>query len=181
MEAPVISAIITVSGALLGAFGGAYLANRFADTRYVKQIQAEKGRDENKLLIAKGEELYLALSKWKRQNYFYFFAKVGYLNNQMTQDEHEALINERVDPNVHDNVDSLTGFYFPELSADLKVITDRQTSANCTFISIVDNLASITKADFATKKNIIDKDGVFVSQKIDDLREKLRKKIMVSE
>lgn len=178
MEAPVISAIITVSGALIGAFGGAYLANRFADSRYVKQIQAEKDRDEKKILIAKGEELYLALSKWKRQNYFFFLARVGFLNNQMTQDEHESLINSRVDPSVHDTVDSLTGFYFPAFTSDLKVITDRQDSANNTYKSIMDNLARISNEELVAKNLSIDEDGVFVSQKISDLRERLRAEIM---
>ena len=49
--------LLTPFVGLVGAFGGALLANHFADVRWQKQIEYESKKDSLKVIRDKGEEL----------------------------------------------------------------------------------------------------------------------------
>lgn len=58
--------IITPLVRLVGAFGGAFLANHFADERWQKQVQYEASKESLKVVRDKGEELYTLCCRWEK-------------------------------------------------------------------------------------------------------------------
>ncbi|WP_157962104.1 hypothetical protein [Rahnella sp. NRRL B-41462] len=117
---PLIQSVITVSGALIGAFGGAYLANRFAEVRYRKQVDREDEKERTKFYREKGEELYLILSKWRKEHYFLQTGRMCFLQGTYTKDQLKDLINSHVDPETHVKAGVLIALYFIDFEERLK-------------------------------------------------------------
>lgn len=65
------SSIIPGGIGVIGALGGAFLANIFAEKRWAKQIAYEKGREKINIIREKGEELHLLLSQWGKSTLIY--------------------------------------------------------------------------------------------------------------
>ncbi|EFE3303431.1 hypothetical protein F6362_12960 [Escherichia coli] len=56
--------LITSFIAVLGALGGAWVANIFNEKRFQAQASLEKETQNKKLILGKAEELYLLLTTW---------------------------------------------------------------------------------------------------------------------
>lgn len=131
MEPQVISAIITVSGALIGAFGGAHLANHFAERRFEKQTIADVEKEKKKLLGEKVEELHVLISKWSKYIANINIARLSYLAGKITNDSYKDLVGKMdVESGVHDRIEALIYIYFPEFDNHLKQVRELLSTCN---------------------------------------------------
>lgn len=120
MEIQIITSIFGVSGALIGAFGGALLANHFAEKRFLKQAKQDAEKEKKKLLISKTEELHILISKWSKYIYTLHIYRQRMLLNEMTlSDFYIKSAALKLEDGVHDRLEALIYLYFPSFEPDL--------------------------------------------------------------
>lgn len=120
METQIITSLLGVSGALIGAFGGALLANHFAEKRATKQAQQDAAKEKKKLLISKTEELHILISKWSKFISNLQNNRLRLLSGKISlSDYHDNVVALELENGVHDRLEALIHLYFPSLEADL--------------------------------------------------------------
>ncbi|NUL39395.1 hypothetical protein [Kosakonia sacchari] len=120
METQIITSLLGVSGALIGAFGGAFLANHFAEKRFLKQAQQDAEKEKKKLLMSKTEELHILISKWSKFiSNLHLYRRSMLLNKITLHDYYTSTAALELENGVHDRLEALIYLYFPSFEADL--------------------------------------------------------------
>lgn len=122
--------IFTALVALAGAFGGAYLNNRFTDKRWEKQISHEREKEERILLRSKGEETFKLLKKWEKELFIFHSSRIAFLQKNIQKNEMEKNIDGTVNVSTHGELSVLIDLYFSELSKDLEAIHKQVSKVN---------------------------------------------------
>lgn len=116
------AALITGVAGVVGALGGAYLANLFAEKRWSEQVKHDLEKDKKKIMREKGEEALITFKKWEKELYFFNASRIGYIQGAISEESLNKTIDEKVDPTTHGILDVLVSIYFNELYDDLKMI-----------------------------------------------------------
>ena len=140
------AAVITGLAGLTGALGGSLLTNFFAEKRWDKQVKAESDKESRKLMREKGEQTFFALTKWSKEIYFFYSARLGYLQGSITEDVLDQVIKDKINSSTHGEVDVLIKLYFPNFKVDVDAIFEKLDACNKVFgLSEAGNLSK-TKA-----------------------------------
>lgn len=121
-EITLITAAVGSTTALLGAFGGAFLANSFAEKRLAKQIEHEQIKEKRNLLKQKGEEAYFTLKNREQEFSVIYTMRIAYLQSKLSVGTMNKQIEDFVSPHTQLKLDTLIELYFNELSGDLEEI-----------------------------------------------------------
>lgn len=127
------AAVITGLAGLTGALGGSLLTNFFAEKRWDKQVKAESDKESRKLMREKGEQTFFALTKWSKEIYFFYSARLGYLQGSITEEQLDQVIREKINSSTHGQVDVLVKLYFPEFKGDIDAIFEKLEACNKVF------------------------------------------------
>ena len=128
------SSIITGGIGVLGAFGGACLANVFAENRWTKQIAYEKGRDRINFIRDKGEELHLLLSQWGKTIVIYQLNQLQVINGKLTEQQfHEIAKEITLEKGTHDRLETLLFLYFSELEPLMTTLRQKISDGNAAY------------------------------------------------
>lgn len=123
--------IITPLVGLVGAFGGALLANRFADERWLKQVEYEARKDSLKIVRDKGEELYTLCCRWEKMLFLIQMSQIRYIKSQREWDGFNDYIKSvSLGPGVFDRLESLLHIYFYELTPRIGMIQSEMKKCN---------------------------------------------------
>ncbi|MCM7497976.1 hypothetical protein [Enterobacter kobei] len=126
-----ITSLLGVSSALIGAFGGAILANHFAEKRYLKQTQQDAEKEKKKLLISKTEELHILLSKWTKYISNIHLYRLSLLMNKINlHDYYTNVAALELESGLHDRIEALIFLYFPFFESDLLEVRKLLTASN---------------------------------------------------
>lgn len=150
------SSIITGGIGVLGAFGGACLANFFAENRWTKQIAYEKGRDRINIIRDKGEELHLLLSQWGKSILIYQLNQLHVVNGTLTEQHfHEIAKDVTLEKGMHDRLETLLFLYFSELEPLMKKLRQKISDGNSAYDSALKGglnpKEAITRLDLASE------------------------------
>lgn len=125
------AALITALSGLTGALGGAFLANKFADNRWSKQVSFEKEKERTATLREKGEDLHILVSKWGKATVNYQLMQLRVIKGVLSEAQMNTLAAElSTGGDVHDRMDALLYLYFPSLDELMKGIRDSLSSGN---------------------------------------------------
>ena len=113
---PLITSLIGV----LGALGGAWVANFFSEKRFTAQAALEKSTQNTKFMTGKAEELYLLLTIWDKSVFNYQAYQLAVIKGELTKEQFHAFLSEFNAKDTHDRLDTLLPLYFPELSVNMK-------------------------------------------------------------
>jgi len=169
LETQIISSLVSVSGALIGAFGGAFLANRFAEKRFFKQTQLDAEKDMKKLLVSKTEELHILISKWSKYISSLHMYRSSLLLNKITLADfykHSAAL--ELESGVHDRLEALIYLYFPSFEPDLLEVKDLLKISNRTENDVLHHRINSEEA-----YEIIDDCGTQLERKFVQMNKKL--------
>ncbi|WP_414446549.1 hypothetical protein [Citrobacter europaeus] len=119
MDSQVVSALIGVAGALMGAYGGAFLTNRHAVNNWSTQQVSEREKEERVVLRAKVEECYFLLNKWRNEVIIIAKSRLLFFRGGITHGELLKYIQDSVDPHTYSKIDVLLSLYFDDLRGDL--------------------------------------------------------------
>ena len=114
------ASIISASMGMVGALGGAYLANLFAEKRWEKQVAHEKRKERDKLIAEKGEEVYFLFRTWEKEIFFFNSSRIAYLQSNIREDEMRQTIDNKVSSFTHVKLNTLISLYFNELSVEFE-------------------------------------------------------------
>lgn len=146
------AAVITALAGVIGALGGAFLANFFADKRWDKQIEHERGKEHEALMRVKGEETYLTLKRWGKELYFFNSSRIGHVQGVISLDEVNKTIDEKVSPDTHVKLDVLFAVYFSDLSQDLESIHRQTNELNKCFHKYSQLIPNLPGAEYMKKE-----------------------------
>lgn len=132
------SSAFTAFVALIGAFGGAYLNNRFMNKRWEKQVGYEREKEERNLMRAKGEETYKLLRKWEKELFIYHSSRIAYLQGNILKHDMDKNISEKVSASTHGELGVLIDLYFSEFSSELEAIHKQVSKANSIYFNAED-------------------------------------------
>lgn len=107
--------LITSFIAVLGALGGAWVANIFNEKRFQAQARLEKDTQNKKLILGKAEELYLLLTTWDKDVFNYQAFQLAVIKGEFTKAQFHTFLSEFSARSTHDRLDTLLPLYFPEL------------------------------------------------------------------
>lgn len=128
------SSIIPGGIGVIGALGGAFLANIFAEKRWAKQIAYEKGREKINIIREKGEELHLLLSQWGKSTLIYQLNQLHVvLGKQTEQQFHELAKDITLGKGMHDRLETLLFLYFSDLEPFMKKLRDKISDGNSAY------------------------------------------------
>lgn len=127
------AALITGVAGVVGALGGAYLANLFAAKRWSEQVRHDLEKEQKKLMREKGEEIFITFKKWEKELYFFNASRIGYMQGAISEESLNKTIDEKVDPATHVILDVLVSIYFSELYDDLGMIQKQSQKLNVLF------------------------------------------------
>lgn len=136
----------------LSALTGAFLANWFAEKRWSKQLAHEAEKERRILLRTKGEELFRTLKKWEKELYFFNAPRIGYLQGVVTSEQTAKIVDEKIDPHTHGNVDILFALYFDHLTPELEAIHQQLAKVNKDFHRYSETIPSIAAAEAMKKE-----------------------------
>nr|DAQ27077.1 MAG TPA: TMPIT-like protein [Caudoviricetes sp.] len=119
----------------LSALCGAFLANKFADQRWEKQISYEKEKEKNKVMREKGEELHSLISRWQKYIGIYQLNQLLVLRGKITETQRQDLqAKEPLESGLHDRLETILFIYFPELGTNLSKIKEFLEIGNSTYL-----------------------------------------------
>ncbi|MEP8871377.1 hypothetical protein ABKV76_06440 [Enterobacter hormaechei] len=124
------AAVITGLAGLTGALGGSLLTNLFAEKRWDKQVKSESVKESRKLMREKGEQTFFAMTKWSKEIYFFYSARLGYLQGSISEELLDQVIREKINTSTHGEVDVLVKLYFPEFKNDVEAIFEKLDKCN---------------------------------------------------
>lgn len=147
METQIITSLLGVSGALIGAFGGAFLANHFAEKRSTKQAQHDAAKEKKKLLISKTEELHILISKWSKFISNLHNNRLRLLSGDISiNDYHNNIVSLELENGVHDRLEALIYLYFPSLESDILEVKSLLRASNKTEHDVLKHRIEIGEA-----------------------------------
>lgn len=126
-------AVITGLAGLIGALGGSLLTNRFAEKRWDKQVSLESVKESKRLLREKGEDTFLALTMWQKEIYFFYVARLGFLQGAISGEKLDEVVREKISTSTHGKVDVLVKLYFPDFKSDVESIFKKLDECNRVF------------------------------------------------
>lgn len=127
------NSVITACSGITGAFGGAFLANRFAEKRWLKQIEHEREKEERALMRSKGEEAYKLMRRWEKELFFFNSSRIAYLQGNIQKNEMDKNINDKVNASTHGELKVLIDLYFDQLNEKLEAIHKQVLKVNTIF------------------------------------------------
>lgn len=168
--------LLTPFVGLVGAFGGALLANHFADVRWQRQIEYESKKDSLKVIRDKGEELYTLLCRWEKMLFLIQMAQIRYIKSQREW----AGFNEYIEsislgPGVYDRLESLLHIYFYELTPRLGKIRGEMKKCNDVFERFKRGLQ--TDVEESTKN--INQSSIELEEQVLIMKEHIRSKLKI--
>lgn len=128
----VIAALAALASALIaGGFAllGAWLNNKQNNERLFNQMQHEIGRENRKIFIEKGEELYVAINAWNGQAQAHFIAELKLVKGEISKQQMRALLEGYPIHESFSRIETLTSLYFPELYDNLLIARDYRAQA----------------------------------------------------
>ncbi len=144
-----LSTVFTALVALVGAFGGAYLNNRFSEKRWVKQIEHENEKERKNFLRNKGEEAFKLLKKWEKELFIFNSSRIAFLQGTIQKHEMNSNIEGKINNATHGELDVLIALYFSNFSDELDAIHIQVASVNEVFRrgedKVLNNLEVSTK------------------------------------
>jgi hypothetical protein len=161
---------------LMGAFGGAFLANYFADKRWQKQVEHEAQKDSVKVIREKGEELYTLCCRWEKMLFLIQMAQIRYIkSNREWNGFKEYIESVSLGPGVYDRLESLLHIYFYELTPRLGMIRGEMGKCNNVFDNFKKGL--MTNIDESTK--IINQSSIELEEHTLIMKEYIRTKLKI--
>ena len=127
-----ISLLTSLIG-VLGALGGAWVANFFSEKRFTAQAALEKSTQNTKLLTGKGEELYLLLTSWDKSVFNYQAYQLSVVKGELTIAQFNDFLSGFDSKDTHDRLETLLPLYFPELSIHMKELRKHLDLGNKTY------------------------------------------------
>ncbi|EMG9490871.1 hypothetical protein V5394_004357 [Serratia marcescens] len=177
VEVALITAGIGSITALLGAFGGAFLANKFADDRWEKQISHDKEKERNRVLRDKGEELHTLIGRWEKLIFLVQMAQVRYVRSMREWDGFNEYIESiSLEPGVHDRLESLLHLYFYDLVPLLGKTRMAMKHSN----EIFENYRRGLLTDIEESANSINEASITVEENLLQLKESVRERLKVA-
>jgi hypothetical protein len=145
--------VVNIWPAIIGALSalcGAFLANKFADQRWEKQISYEREKDRNKVLREKGEELHSLISRWQKYVGIYQLNQLLVLNGKMTEVQRQDFqAKEALETGVHDRLETILFIYFPDFEDRFSKIKETIATSNTVYLKF--NKGSLNK-ELASKQ-----------------------------
>ncbi|HAS0862985.1 TPA: hypothetical protein JG883_001840 [Enterobacter hormaechei subsp. xiangfangensis] len=122
--------LITSFIAVLGALGGAWVANIFNEKRFQAQASLEKETQNKKLILGKAEDLYLLLTTWDKDVFNYQAYQLAVIKGELTKAQFHTFLSEFSARSTHDRLDTLLPLYFPELTPAMAELRRHLDSGN---------------------------------------------------
>lgn len=168
--------ILTPIVGLVGAFGGAFLANHFADVRWQKQIEYESKKDSLKVIRDKGEELYTLLCRWEKMLFLIQMAQIRYIKSQREwAGFNEYIQSISLGSGVYDRLESLLHIYFYELTPRLGMIQGEMKKCNDLFEHFQKGL----KIDVEESTKNINQSSIELEEHVVIMKEYIRCKLKI--
>lgn len=168
------AALITACTGLIGALGGAILANKFAEKRWLNQIKHETSNEKAKILREKGEELYVLLGRWSKLIFLVQLAQIKYVKSNRDWSGYQDHVSQLdFEPGAHDRLLTLLELYFTEL----KSLMDQVSSHIQTSNSLHENFKRGLEADIGSVSNSINKASIDVELKIKEMQTLIRERL----
>lgn len=168
--------IITPIVGLVGAFGGALLANHFADERWQKQVQYEASKESSKVVRDKGEELYTLCCRWEKMLFLIQMAQIRYIKSQREWDGFNDYINTiSLGPGVFDRLESLLHIYFYELTPRIGLIQSEMKKCN----ELYENYRRGLITDVEESSRIINQSSIDLEEHMLIMKEHIRNKLKI--
>lgn len=168
--------IITPFVGLLGAFGGALLANHFADARWKKQVEYEARKDSLKVIRDKGEELYTLCCRWEKMLFLIQMAQVRYIKSQREWSGFSDYIESiSLGPGVFDRLESLLHIYFYELTPRIGMIQVEMKKCN----EIYENYRKGLIVDIQESSKNINQSSKEIEEHVLIMKEHIRNKLKI--
>lgn len=134
---------------MIHALGGSYLTNLFAEKRWNKQVKIESDKESRKLMREKAEQTFFAMTKWSKEIYFFYSARLGFLQGNITSEELNQIIREKINTSTHGEVDVLVKLYFPDFKSDVETIFEKLDRCN--------NIFGLSESGEITKFNAMER------------------------
>lgn len=141
------AAVITGLAGVIGALGGAFLANFFAEKRWKDQIVHGVQKERRKLMREKGEETFISFKRWEKELYFFNASRIGYIQGVITEEALNKTIDEKVSPDTHVTLDVLVSIYFNDLYADLSQIHSQTNKLQSLFHQYSQSIPNMSGAE----------------------------------
>ncbi|AXD05053.1 hypothetical protein ACQYBH_003209 [Salmonella enterica] len=164
------AALITAIAGLSGALGGAFLANKFAENRWYKQVSFEKEKERIAMLREKGEELHILVSKWGKATINYQLYQLRVIKGVLTEDQLHSLAAElSIGGDVHDRMDALLYLYFPSLDKFMKEVREHLSEGHKIYHAVINGALDRDKG-----LAIFDKEATNVEAAIEKIKMGIR-------
>uniref|UniRef100_A8GDF2 HEPN domain-containing protein n=1 Tax=Serratia proteamaculans (strain 568) TaxID=399741 RepID=A8GDF2_SERP5 len=134
-------------------------------------------KESKKLLREKGEDTFLALTKWQKEIYFFYSARLGFLQGATSGEKLDEVIREKINASTHGTVDVLVKLYFPDFKSDVEYIFKKLDECNNVFGLSESQKLTKAKALENMIPLVIDAEGAMQSL-IDKFCESLSSKII---
>ncbi|EPV3661269.1 MULTISPECIES: hypothetical protein [Enterobacter cloacae complex] len=146
------AAVITGLTGLIGALGGAFLANLFAEKRWKNQVVHDAEKEHRKLMREKGEETFRCLKKWEKELFFFNASRIGYIQGVISEEKLNKATDEKVSPDTHVTLDVLVSIYFNDLRADLSQIHSQTSKLQVLFHRYSQGIPNMNGAEHMKKE-----------------------------
>lgn len=168
------SALITACTGLIGALGGAILANKFAEKRWLNQVKHEDSNEKEKVLRDKGEELYVLLGRWSKLIFLVQLAQIRYVKSNREWSGYEDHVQQLgFEPGAHDRILTLLELYFTELAPLMDQVRSHIQTSN----SLHENFKRGLEVDAGGVSNSINKASIDVELKIKKMQALIRERL----
>ncbi|UJL38423.1 hypothetical protein [Pantoea agglomerans] len=170
----IFTATISSFSGIVGALGGAFLANRFAEKRWEKQNAYDDEAQKKKILREKGEELHVLVTEWAKATANYQLSQLSVSKGKYGEKMHIEVMQKLFKDGRHDRLETLLFLYFSSLTSHMDEARKYLNMSNLAYDNfLIDNLDS----DAASK--IIDKAIGKTGDALDELRAGIRKTIAI--
>lgn len=164
--AALLSALVAGGFALLGA----WLNNRQNNERLVNQIQHEISKENRKLFLDKGEELYVSLHSWSKIVNAHYIAEHDYILGKIDEQQKRTLLKDYFIGDSYVRVETLICLYFPELDEFL----NKARTARYSSYSVLDKFSK-NPSDVQQTVRLLMDSNVRFDLGIDELQTNLQK------
>ncbi len=156
------TALIAAGSALLSAIvaGGfaifaSWLNNMQNNARLINQLQHEISKENRRLFIEKGEELYVSVNKWFEHVNAHFLAEDKFAKKEINQEQMRALLKDYPVSESYLRVETLTSLFFPELKEILSAARTARSKAYFVLDTLEkDSINNQKAAELLTKCNV---------------------------
>ncbi|WP_411555769.1 hypothetical protein ACLIN0_11870 [Pantoea agglomerans] len=168
----IFTASISSFSGVIGALGGAFLANRFAEKRWEKQNAYDDEALKKKTLREKGEELHVLVTEWAKATANYQLSQLSVSKGKYDEKMHIEVMEKLFKDGIHDRLETLLFLYFSCLTPHMDETRKYLSKSNMAYEKF---LRGDLNSHSASK--IIDEAIGKTGDALDELRAGIRKMI----